>query len=375
MPATNYYFSLGIKTNLKEFYDREKSMGILKKSVETAPLIIVYGLRRVGKTSLLNVTLNEMETQFIIIDARELYKEKSMVFEVDLLNLILKEFMRKAGYVKKFQMMLKNIVSRINGLSVHGVEITLDSRHPPSLTDLIFEIDSYSAKKEIRFVIVIDEAQYLRYSRTRFDMLLSQYCDRFKNITFILTGSEVGVLEKFVDADNPEKPLFGRVTVKILLNQFTNEESHGFLSAGFKQFGLLTDEDEIEKVIALLGGNVGWLTLYGYNRCVMQYSMTQSIENVIESASKLLISELDRVIERSRERYTAILYAISKGIMHWGDIKSYLIVSTGKDIDDKNFTKLLNRLIDYGFVYRKENLYRLTDALLSRAMDSLKASN
>ena len=36
-------------------------------------MIVIYGVRRVGKTSLINVTLRELGEPFVIIDVRVLY--------------------------------------------------------------------------------------------------------------------------------------------------------------------------------------------------------------------------------------------------------------------------------------------------------------
>ncbi|MCW6168796.1 MAG: ATP-binding protein [Thermoplasmatales archaeon] len=372
MPVKHSYFSSRVKVNVDEFYDREKELDTIENALNTTPLIIIYGQRRMGKTSLLNVALNESDAPFIIIDARELYKKKSLIYETDILNLLLNEFRRKASRTKKFKLLLSGIASRIKGISFHGLEINLDPKNPPKLSDLLYEINSYAEKKEERFVIAIDEAQYLRFSNTRFDVLFASFVDRFKNITIILTGSEVGVLERFLDLDNPEKPLFGRIAVQLFLEGFDREKSSNFLIKGFEQFDAVPTGSELENAADTLGGNPGWLTMYGFYRCVLKHNPNYAKSKVINDASRLMMTELEHVIERSRERYLAILFSISQGINHWIDIKNYLIVSTGKNIDDKTFTKLLNKLLDYGFIFKKENVYGLTDPLMRHAILALR---
>jgi AAA+ ATPase superfamily predicted ATPase len=368
MPVKHHYFNSQVKVNVDEFYDREKELDTIKNALKAASLIIIFGQRRMGKTSLLNVVLNQSDDQSMIIDARELYNEKSLIYETDILNLLLNEFRRKAGRVKKFKLLLSDIVSRINGISFHGLEVNLDPKNPPKLSDLFYEIDSYAGKKGERFVIAVDEAQYLRFSNVHFDMLFASFVDRFKNITLILTGSEVGVLDRFLDLDNPEKPLFGRTAVKLFLEGFDREKSRDFLLKGFKQFGVIPTVSEVEDAVKMFGGNPGWLTMYGFYRCVLKQNPNHARPKVVSEASKLIISELEHVIERSRERYLTILFSIAQGINHWIDIKNYLIVSTGKNIDDKTFTKLLNKLLDYGFIFKKENAYDLTDPLMRHAI-------
>lgn len=72
MPVKYHYFNSQVKVNVDEFYDREKDLDTIKNALKAAALMIIYGQRRMGKTSLLNVGLNQFDDQFMIIDAREL---------------------------------------------------------------------------------------------------------------------------------------------------------------------------------------------------------------------------------------------------------------------------------------------------------------
>lgn len=72
MPVKYHYFNSQVKVNVDEFYDREKELDTIKNALNAASLMIIYGQRRMGKTSLLNVGLNQFDDQFMIIDAREL---------------------------------------------------------------------------------------------------------------------------------------------------------------------------------------------------------------------------------------------------------------------------------------------------------------
>lgn len=72
MPVKYHYFNSQVKVNVDEFYDREKELDTIKNALKAASLMIIYGQRGMGKTSLLNVGLNQFDDQFMIIDAREL---------------------------------------------------------------------------------------------------------------------------------------------------------------------------------------------------------------------------------------------------------------------------------------------------------------
>ncbi|WP_297508243.1 hypothetical protein [Thermococcus sp.] len=56
-------------------------------------------------------------------------------------------------------------------------------------------------------VWVFDEAQYLRYSNYDYTALLASLNDGYENITVILTGSEVQILEEFLEFNDRHSPL------------------------------------------------------------------------------------------------------------------------------------------------------------------------
>jgi len=59
------------KSRKMDLYDRERELMDLEANVGR-PLIILTGIRRIGKTSVLNVLLNESGIPFALIDARSL---------------------------------------------------------------------------------------------------------------------------------------------------------------------------------------------------------------------------------------------------------------------------------------------------------------
>jgi Archaeal ATPase. len=61
-----------------------------------------------------------------------------------------------------------------------------------------------------RVIIVLDEAQYLRYSTIGLRPILAHVYDYMKGITLVLTGSEIGLLHDFIGIDDPDLELYGR---------------------------------------------------------------------------------------------------------------------------------------------------------------------
>ena len=61
---------------------------------------------------------------------------------------------------------------------------------------------SLSLPADSSLILDIDEAQYLKYSGNRYNNILAWAYDNLKNMHIIITGSEIGILEDFIDIDN-----------------------------------------------------------------------------------------------------------------------------------------------------------------------------
>ncbi len=51
---------------MKDLYDRKKELRNLENAIESGKIVLLTGIRRIGKTSLLNVFLNERKVGLII---------------------------------------------------------------------------------------------------------------------------------------------------------------------------------------------------------------------------------------------------------------------------------------------------------------------
>ncbi len=127
------------------------------------------------------------------------------------------------------------------------------------------------------------------------------------------------------------------------------------------------NESELREVVEKLDGIPGWLTLYGYYRGVKKLDHRATLDKVFSEGSKLVLSELEKIIEPSRDRYLAILEAIVHGATTWKQIKTYIMYKTGP-ITDKRFTELLKKLVKYSIVEKKDNEYRIIDPLVEYAI-------
>ncbi len=347
-------FDLNPKENVEDLYDRKTELESLSSSLKNGErLIIIYGLRRVGKTSLIHSFLNKREYPYILLDMKEIYHVSGSVPMKVLYNVILKEFVKFAEKIGEYA----------------NIDLDADFRLP----DLLKEINEWCKSRKLIFIIALDEAQYLRYGgKVRYDGIVAWGVDNLSHITFILTGSEAGMLKEFLRYEDTDAPLYGRFRNEIYLNRFTKGEGIAFLRHGFKEAGKNISNDELEDTIKNLDGISGWLTYYGYFRTIKNMEHGKAIEQVFKEGSELTLKEIETLIARSRKRYIYILKSIVEGFNTWGVIKAYVESKAGS-VSDTVLNSLLQTLVKLGIVEKKQDdSYVISDPIAINAIKRLK---
>ncbi len=367
-------FDIRPKTQLKDLFNREKEIDELRQSLELGePLVIISGVRRVGKTSLLRTCLNEFSYPYVLIDVREIFEEHGYTTRRHLYEQMAQFFTSNLEFFEKLGFRIKDLLKRAKAFQVSGIGIEINPSVNMDVTNILRIFNDWAKRHDTRFVVAFDEAQYLRFSgATRYDGIFGWAYDNLENLTIIVTGSEVGVLRDFLKLDNPKAPLYGRYIREIILRKFTLEQSREFLEKGFDELAMNIPVYEIDEVINKLDGIPGWLTLYGYYRGVQKLDHRKALEKVFEIGSKLVMEELEKIIAPSRRRYLAILEAIIHGATRWTQIKTYVEYRTRSHIADKNFTELLKKLVKYGVIEKQEEQYKITDPLIGHTIKTMR---
>ncbi len=330
------YFDIRVKKNLDEFYNYRKELETLKNAIETEKLIVIHGLRRVGKTSLMSVCYHLIKNPKVFLDARD-FKNAH-----DLMNKAFLEIYSQLDPSKKIFEIVESLDIGPFGLKISSSKITME------------EIERKLGKRKA--VIFIDEIQEIE----GVDKLIAHVYDFTSNIVFIISGSEVGMLEKFFNVD---RPLFGRLREEIFLHPLIKEKSLEFLRLGFAQEGKEYNEKELEEAVKELDGLIGWLTYYGYLR--RSFDHKKSLEILKKNAKLLVSNEVIKFLskKKTKKRYILILKGLKDG-KKWGEIKDYLEFKLNKKISNARLSNYMDQLIEHGFVVKKENKYFLADPLL-----------
>ncbi|WP_338602429.1 ATP-binding protein [Sulfolobus tengchongensis] len=332
------------KMKREELFDREKELNELLSNLHR-PLILLTGVRRIGKTSLLLVALNESKIPYILIDARKLKENYGFKDLYYLLSTSLSSSLDRLGEVLK----------KIKGVNILGmsVELSWKGRNYISLADLFDHLN------EKRVIIAIDEAQRLRgpLSKEIRDAIAHAY-DYDRNLTFILTGSEIGLLYDFLGIEDQTSPLYGRYYYELNLNRFSRSESEGFLEKGFEEYNVKVEKNIIDDIVNFLDGIPGWLTLAG------NYLVSgKSLEDVKKISIEIALNEIFNLLESKRKvseivsrRYRYVLKCISEGKNTWSKLFECVSEKEGTAISSNTLSNVLHQLEGMSIIQNYEFL-------------------
>ena len=344
-------FDLTPKEDISELFDRKRELAELHDAMKRdEKFTIVYGIRRIGKTSLIRSFISEKEFLSVFLDVRQIYYTHK------------KNVPSEAVY----EQILRGFTDLLLELGISSDEqIDIFSAGENNITNLLSDIDKWCLTRKAKFLLAIDEAQYLRFSRkVSYDGVIAWSLDNLRNVFFVISGSEVGVLRGMLDFENTKAPLYGRFKNEILLKKLNNEESTEFLKHGFEEQGRKISDKEVNQVIERIGGLIGWLTYYGHYRTADKMGHDDALGRIFSEGSKIAMSEVDDLTKKSKTRYMAIMMAISKGMGTWTDIKTYTVGKTGK-IPDSGLDMLLSSLIKFSIVEKNsEGNYVIVDPIL-----------
>ena len=346
------YFTLEPKKKKEDFFNMEEELCTFVKSLDKFRLIVVKGLRRYGKTSLIHTGLNLAKVDHLFIDCR-LLPLTTASFN-DFLSIIEAEASRN----KKVRELMKDI----EHIEIGGL-IKFRIRRPETLIKFLESL------KDI--VIVLDEAQELRRLRFRLDYFLAYALDNL-NIRIVVSGSQVGFLHDFLKLRDPRSQLFGRVAVEIDTPHLTEQQAEDYLRKGFKQVGIRPEERLLERTIRELDGIIGWLTYIGVKAVDRGMFTDDILEDALESGAALARQEFENFLEvhhPGRQRYERILeQAARAGRATWKELKRSLEAEEGRRIPDARVSGLLKNLVGGGFLKKNEDgSYSVADPMLSRA--------
>lgn len=313
---------------MKQFVDRELEMETLQNEYERdgSALVVLYGRRRVGKTTLISEFIKDKKALFFLA-SEEAEAQNRNAFKEKVAEFIDSDLLRSAD-IKNWDILFKSIM-----------DTPFDSKP----------------------VIVLDEFQYLGKANPAFPSIFQRIWEEIlkdKSVMVILCGSLISMMESQTLAYG--SPLYGRRTAQIRLKQIPFNYYHEFFPNKSRK--------ELIEMYAVTGGVPKYIELFSESKDI--YS---AIQKCVLNRSGYLYDEPHFLLQQEVSEvgsYFSIIKAIAAGNCKLSAISSIL------EIKSTSLTKYLKTLIDLDILERevpiteenpeksKKGLYKIKDNYL-----------
>ena len=313
---------------MKHFVDREQEMETLQSEYERdgSALVVLYGRRRVGKTTLISEFIKDKNALFFLASEESEAQNRSLLKE-KVAEFIDSDLLRSAE-VKSWDVLFQSIM------------------------DTPFESKP---------VIVLDEFQYLGKANPAFPSIFQRIWEEIlkdKPVMVILCGSLISMMESQTLAYG--SPLYGRRTAQIRLKQIPFAHYHEFFPGKSRR--------ELIEMYAVTGGVPKYIELFSESRDIYG-----AIRKCVLNRSGYLYDEPHFLLQQEVTEvgsYFSIMRAIAAGNSKLSAISAVL------EIKATSLTKYLKTLIDLDILERevpiteenpersKKGLYKIKDNYL-----------
>lgn len=290
---------------MKKFIDREDELATLENEYrrEGSALVILYGRRRVGKTTLISEFIKDKNALFFLA-SEESETQNQLAFKERAAEFIHSELLANAD-VKNWELLFKAIM------------------------------ETHFEKKPI---IVIDEFQYIGKSNPAFPSVFQRIWEEVlkdKDVMVILCGSLISMMESQTLAY--DSPLYGRRTAQIRLTQIPFRYYPAFFpdKSRREQIELYAVTGGVPKYIEIFSESPDIYTAIGYN-------ILNRSSYLYDEPNFLLQQEVTEV-----GSYFSVIRAIATGHSKLSAIASAL------EVKQTNLSKYLKTLIDLDILERE----------------------
>lgn len=286
------------------FVGRKKELQALTRFYKKpgAQLIVIYGKRRVGKTTLIKEFIKTRPHIYFL--AQQITERENLRLLGEITGSFYKdELLQKTGF-HNWDLVFSYLKTRINK----------------------------------KLVLVIDEFPYLTASSKGISSIFQKGWDEYLKDTpvfLILCGSSIGMMEE--EVLSYKAPLYGRRTGQIFLKPFSFLESREF-------FPGLSFERCLE-IFSITGGNPSYLL-----RIDQHLTLEQNIREYILKPEEFLYNEIEFIL-RQELREPRYYFTILKAIALSNNKISEITNETG--IEKSRLHKYIFTLEDLGIIHKE----------------------
>lgn len=313
---------------MKRFVDREQEMATLQSEYgrDGSGLVVLYGRRRVGKTTLISEFIRGKKALFFLA-SEESESQNRLAFQQKAADFLNSDLLKNVE-VKSWDVLFRAIM------------------------------DTHFDSKP---VIVLDEFQYLGRSNPAFPSVFQRIWEEIlkdRQVMVILCGSLISMMQSQTLAY--DSPLYGRRTAQIRLKQIPFAYYHEFFPEKSRK--------ELIEMYAVTGGVPKYIELFSQSKDI--YS---AIETCVLNRSGYLYDEPHFLLQQEVSEvgsYFSIIKAIAAGNTKLSAIAGVL------EVKSTSLTKYLKTLIDLDILERevpvtedspeksKRGLYKIKDNYL-----------
>ena len=313
---------------MKRFVDREQEMATLQREYDRdgSGLVVLYGRRRVGKTTLISEFIKNKKALFFLA-SEESESQNRLAFQEKAADFLNSDLLKNVE-VKSWDVLFRAIM------------------------DTHFDCKP---------VIVLDEFQYLGRSNPAFPSVFQRIWEEIlkdRQVMVILCGSLISMMQSQTLAY--DSPLYGRRTAQIRLKQIPFAYYHAFFPEKSRK--------ELIEMYAVTGGVPKYIELFSQSKDI--YS---AIETCVLNRSGYLYDEPHFLLQQEVSEvgsYFSIIKAIAAGNTKLSAIAGVL------EVKSTSLTKYLKTLMDLDILERevpvtedspeksKKGLYKIKDNYL-----------
>lgn len=307
------------------FIGRNQELTALNKlyQEDSFQFAVIYGRRRIGKTSLIN--------QFL--------KGKQAIYFTGLEENALENLARFSDAIHAFE-----DPSYLDGPNFASFEQA-------------FKYLVHLSEKNDRLILVIDEFPYLAKAYPPISSMLQSYIDHYfkqNKLFIILCGSSMSFMEKQVLGY--KSPLYGRRTAQFKLKPFSLHDAEEF----FPQL----NKEEVFELNAITGGIPLYLSFMSPEK-----SLRDNIKDNFLTTSAMLYAEPMSLLNqelREPASYSSIISAIAAGASRLSEISTKTGIASGA------LSPYLDNLIDLGIVEKRVPVTEIDKARSRKTIYAIK---
>ena len=368
----NRLFPTGVPVLGKDLAGRDKEKKRVKQLLKSGQSVVLYGPRRIGKTSIGLTVLNELKSEGLFTGHADIFESATLsIFSERIVETTLAN-KKLAHTIKSLKNGLSAAISKIEIKQViNQFEWILKFAEPDVKPDDLLSSaldfpEQFSKKYNANMVMFIDEIGDIdKFNGGDFIKLMRSKLQLHTNVTYLFAGSHESVMENiFIKSSGP----FYRFAQLSAIDTIEKESFKLFLKRKFRKAGFVIEEPVLHDLLEITGGHPYYTQLLC--RELLFYALSQGksidkggVECALEEAmhlEDLYFSKLWEELGKNSAQVN-ILQALvtNKSSLYHKDIKAKV-----------NVTRTLSRLIKRGIVKKSEKgLYEFTDPLFRKFIE------